>query len=78
MIILFIIGNSCRSPIAEAVFDAKIKEMNLVNYWEVDSAAILQYHVGNPPEPRAISTLQKNGITEYSHKAKLVRIFYTN
>nr|XP_050856373.1 low molecular weight phosphotyrosine protein phosphatase 1-like isoform X2 [Vespula vulgaris] len=65
-------GNSCRSPIAEAVFNTEIKKMNLVNYWEADSAAILKYHVGNPPEPRAMSTLQKNGITEYSHKARLI------
>ncbi|XP_046826008.1 uncharacterized protein LOC124427308 isoform X1 [Vespa crabro] len=71
-VLMVCLGNSCRSPIAEAVFNAQIKKMNLVNYWEADSAAILEYHIGNPPEPRAMSTLKKNGITEYSHKARLI------
>ncbi|KAK2589022.1 hypothetical protein KPH14_001865 [Odynerus spinipes] len=71
-VLMVCLGNSCRSPIAEAVFNAQIKEMCLSNYWEADSAAILQYHIGNPPEPRAMSTLLKNGITDYSHEARLI------
>lgn len=46
--------------------------MGLSDYWEADSAAILQYHIGNPPEPRAMSTLEKNGITDYSHLARRI------
>jgi len=46
--------------------------MGLFNFWEVESAAILGYHVGNGPEPRAISTLRKAGITNYSHIARQV------
>lgn len=59
---------------AEAVFQNQIREMGLTDFWEVESAAILGYHVGNSPEPRAISTLQKYGITDYSHIARKVRI----
>lgn len=72
-VLMVCLGNSCRSPIAEAVFNEQIKQMNLLNYWEADSAAILKYHIGNPPEPRAMSTLHKHGITKYSHIARLIK-----
>jgi len=65
---------------AEAVFQDQVREMDLTDFWEVESAAILNYHIGNSPEPRAISTLQKAGIMDYSHIARQVRItiFYIN
>lgn len=57
---------------AEAVFQNQVREMGLSDFWEVESAAILNYHVGNAPEPRAMSTLQKEGIMNYSHVARQV------
>ncbi|XP_076176075.1 low molecular weight phosphotyrosine protein phosphatase isoform X2 [Ptiloglossa arizonensis] len=47
--------------------------MNLCNFWEVDSAALLQYHVGKSPEPRAITTLKQRGIKQYTHKARKIK-----
>lgn len=72
-VLMVCLGNSCRSPIAEAVFSNHLKRMNLNDFWEVDSAAILQYHVNKSPEPRAITTLNKNGITQYTHKARVIK-----
>ncbi|XP_076641595.1 low molecular weight phosphotyrosine protein phosphatase [Halictus rubicundus] len=72
-VLMVCLGNSCRSPIAEAVFSDQLKRMNLNNFWEVDSAAILQYHVNKSPEPRAMNTLNKNGITQYTHKARMIK-----
>lgn len=66
------LGNSCRSPMAEAVFQNQVQEMGLTDFWEVESAAILEYHVGNGPEPRAMLTLRKAGITDYSHIARQI------
>ncbi|XP_018343542.1 PREDICTED: low molecular weight phosphotyrosine protein phosphatase-like isoform X3 [Trachymyrmex septentrionalis] len=57
---------------AEAVFQDQIRKMDLIDFWEVESAAILDYHVGNDPEPRATATLQKAGITDYSHIARKI------
>ncbi|XP_011170720.1 low molecular weight phosphotyrosine protein phosphatase 1 isoform X3 [Solenopsis invicta] len=65
-------GNSCRSPMAEAVFQDQVRKMGLTDFWEIESAALLEYHVGNGPEPRAIATLQKAGITDYSHIARQI------
>lgn len=66
------LGNSCRSPMAEAVFQDQVQKMGLSDFWEVESAAILNYHVGKTPEPRAVSTLIKEGITNYSHVARQI------
>ncbi|KAH0955357.1 hypothetical protein HN011_004975 [Eciton burchellii] len=71
-VLMVCLGNSCRSPIAEAVFQNQVQEMGLSDFWEVESAAILGYHVGNGPEPRAIATLRKAGITNYSHIARQI------
>lgn len=46
--------------------------MDLSDFWEADSAALLQYHVGKSPEPRAVSTLKERGITQYTHTAREV------
>ncbi|XP_057318389.1 low molecular weight phosphotyrosine protein phosphatase-like [Microplitis mediator] len=45
--------------------------MNL-NNWEVDSAALRDYHLGQTPDERALVTLRGKGIINYSHKAKLI------
>ncbi|XP_011067387.1 PREDICTED: low molecular weight phosphotyrosine protein phosphatase-like isoform X4 [Acromyrmex echinatior] len=73
-VLMVCLGNSCRSPMAEAVFQDQIRKMDLIDFWEVESAAILDYHVGNDPEPRATATLQKAGITNYSHIARKITI----
>ncbi|XP_076676738.1 low molecular weight phosphotyrosine protein phosphatase isoform X2 [Andrena cerasifolii] len=69
-VLMVCLGNSCRSPIAEAVFLDRIKAMGLSDCWEADSAALLKYHVGKSPEPRAVSTLKERGITQYAHTAR--------
>ncbi|XP_020277650.1 low molecular weight phosphotyrosine protein phosphatase-like [Pseudomyrmex gracilis] len=71
-VLMVCLGNSCRSPMAEAAFQTQVQEMGLSDFWEVESAGILGYHVGNSPEPRAMSTLRKAGITNYSHVARQI------
>ncbi|KAI4474913.1 hypothetical protein M0802_015380 [Mischocyttarus mexicanus] len=45
--------------------------MNLTDKWEVDSAALIGFHTGTIPDHRALSVLNKNGITDYYHKARV-------
>ncbi|XP_032673667.1 low molecular weight phosphotyrosine protein phosphatase 1-like isoform X2 [Odontomachus brunneus] len=73
-VLMVCLGNSCRSPMAEAAFRDEVRKMGLSDVWGVESAAILGYHVGNGPEPRAISTLWKAGITNYSHVARQITV----
>ncbi|KJH44721.1 low molecular weight phosphotyrosine protein phosphatase [Dictyocaulus viviparus] len=71
--VLFVcLGNICRSPIAEAVFLDIIKKRGVYDQWTVDSAAIIAFHSGKPPDRRALSTLRKFGILDYEHRARVV------
>ena len=54
------LGNICRSPMAEGILRKKIKDKNLSI--DVDSAGTADYHVGEPPDPRAIATAKSYGV----------------
>jgi len=72
--VLFIcLGNICRSPIAEAVFQHLVKEKKVGENWKIDSAAIGSWHVGEQPEPRAFKALRANGIQNYSHVVRKIK-----
>ncbi|WP_129790829.1 low molecular weight protein-tyrosine-phosphatase [Sphingosinicella sp. CPCC 101087] len=58
--VLFVcLGNICRSPLAEAAFRAEADRLRLDV--EVDSAGTGDWHVGQPPDPRAIAVARRNG-----------------
>ncbi|MBX2901257.1 MAG: low molecular weight phosphotyrosine protein phosphatase [Cyclobacteriaceae bacterium] len=70
MKVLFVcLGNICRSPLAEAVFNHKIKKLNLHTEILADSCGTAAYHIGNQPDPRTIKTANKNGV-EIAHRAR--------
>ena len=61
--ILFVcLGNICRSPAAEGIFNQKIKERDLENFFVVDSAGTGSWHVGNLPDKRMRTTALSRGI----------------
>lgn len=68
------VGNICRSPIAEAVFIDLIKKENLEENWEIDSAALGPWHVGNDPDYRAIQTIENHKLA-YDNQARQVWMF---
>ncbi len=59
--VLFVcLGNICRSPMAEGAFRAASQRAGLD--CDVDSAGTASYHVGEPPDPRAIATAGAHGV----------------
>ena len=69
--VLFVcLGNICRSPMAEAVFRSLTGSDPRVA--SIDSAGTGAYHEGDPPDPRTMSTLRNNGITDYDHAARKI------
>lgn len=59
--VLFVcLGNICRSPMAEGAFRAAATRHGLE--CDVDSAGTATYHIGNPPDPRAIATARAKGV----------------
>ena len=53
-VLMVCLGNICRSPSAEVVFRKKLEERGLQDKFIVDSAGTGDWHIGCPPDPRAI------------------------
>ena len=70
--ILFVcLGNICRSPAAEGIFNQKIKERDFENSFFVDSAGTGSWHVGNLPDQRMRKTALTRGI-ELTSRARQI------
>ena len=55
--VLFVcMGNICRSPTAQALFQEAVTAAGLDDEITTDSAGTHAYHIGNPPDARAIIT----------------------
>ena len=73
--VLFIcMGNICRSPTAHGVFARYLRERAPELDVEVDSAGTHDYHVGSPPDPRAIAAAARRGIDLSAQRARLVEV----
>lgn len=60
--VLFVcLGNICRSPLAEGVFQRKVAEAGLEDRVEVDSAGTSGYHAGAPADARMCATAAAHG-----------------
>lgn len=68
---MFIAGNTCRSPIAEAVFIELVKNAGCKRDWEIDSAAIQSWHVGNRPNARAVAVMDNYNLA-YDNRARQI------
>jgi len=67
--VLFVcLGNICRSPMAQAIFEYQIKEAKIEDNFKAQSAGTAGYHIGDPPDPRTLSTLKSHGIL-FEHQA---------
>ncbi len=71
--VLFVcLGNICRSPTSEGVFRQLIKDADLRIQFDVDSAGTAGYHIGEPPDPRAIEVASGRGVNLESFRARLL------
>lgn len=62
--VLFVcLGNICRSPLAEGVFQHLVRERGMEDRFRVESAGTGSWHVGEPPDERSQRVAEKHGIT---------------
>jgi protein-tyrosine phosphatase len=72
--LLFIcLGNICRSPMAEGVFRRVIEEEGLADRFEIDSAGLGDWHVGQAPDDRAQAAAQSRGLDISGQSARQVQ-----
>ena len=72
--VLFVcMGNICRSPTAEGVFRTAVARAGLAARIRVDSAGTGDWHVGRPPDSRAIAAARDRGYDLTDLRARQVR-----
>jgi protein-tyrosine phosphatase len=71
--LLFVcLGNICRSPMAEGVFRRVAEEEGVDHLFEIDSAGLGDWHVGQAPDTRAQSAARRRGIDISGQSARQV------
>ena len=66
-------GNICRSPTAEGVLRHKLTKAGLAGRVRVDSAGMIDYHAGEPPDRRAIQRAARRGYNLRDQRARQLR-----
>ena len=73
--VLFVcLGNICRSPTAEGVFRAAVAKAGLAERIRIDSAGLGNYHVGSPPDKRAVQAAGKRGYDLAKQRCRQVEV----
>ncbi len=73
--VLFVcMGNICRSPTAEGVFNHLVRTHGLEDVIRVDSAGTHAYHLGEKPDPRACAAALEKGYDISFAEAREVKV----
>jgi len=73
--VLFVcLGNICRSPTAEQVFRAAAQRAGIASRLTIDSAGTGDWHVGNPPDYRAIAHAAMRGYDIAGLRARQIEL----
>ena len=71
--VLFVcMGNICRSPLAQGVFEDVLRREGLEGDVFVDSAGTGAWHVGSPPDERAQRSASLRGLDLSSQRARRI------
>lgn len=69
--VLFVcLGNICRSPAAEIIFNAVAAKAGLARRVQADSCGTASYHTGSRPDSRMLAALERAGYTYGGHRAR--------
>lgn len=72
--VLFVcLGNICRSPLAEGIFNKKVIQAGLSGYIQSDSAGTSGWHINEPPDVRTIETAGRHDIHLDHYGRKFIR-----
>jgi protein-tyrosine phosphatase len=72
--LLFVcLGNICRSPMAEGVFRRVAAESGVSDRFEIDSAGMGDWHLGQAPDTRAQKAARDRGMDISGQRARQVK-----
>lgn len=72
-VVFVCMGNICRSPMAEAVFQQMVQEAGLDDQVVVDSCGTGGWHAGEQPHPGTRAVLDKHRIPYHHHARQITR-----
>ena len=73
--VLFVcMGNICRSPTAQGMFETLVQQARLEGRIHIDSAGTHAYHVGEAPDQRAREAAARRGIDLARQRARRVDV----
>ena len=71
--VLFVcMGNICRSPTAQGVFEKYVDDNGLKNQFRIDSAGTHSYHVGGKPDSRSSQAAFERGVDLRHQRARKI------
>lgn len=71
--VLFVcMGNICRSPTAQGVFERIVQEKGVAERIVIDSAGTHAYHVGEPPDRRSQAAALGRGVDLSGQRARRI------
>lgn len=71
--VLFVcMGNICRSPSAQGVFEKYVEDNGLKSLFSIDSAGTHSYHVGGKPDSRSVQAAMMRDIDIRQQRARKV------
>jgi len=71
--VLFVcLGNICRSPLAQGIFEEKIAESGMTENFYADSAGTSAWHRGERPDPGSIFVARANQINIENQRSRPV------
>ncbi|MFC6275482.1 low molecular weight protein-tyrosine-phosphatase [Levilactobacillus tangyuanensis] len=69
--VLFVcLGNICRSPMAEAIFNDLVAKQGLTDQFTAISVATSPEEEGNHPHPGALKTMREHGLDASQHRSR--------
>lgn len=72
-LLIVCLGNICRSPMAEGALRRRLREAGLEGKVEVDSVGLGDWHVGSPPDARAIACAARYRVDIRDLRARQLR-----
>lgn len=72
--VLFVcLGNICRSPLGEGIFEHRVRSCGLADKFLIDSCGTGAWHAGEAPHLGSIDVAKKNGISIDHQRARQIK-----
>ncbi len=64
------LGNICRSPLAQGIFEELVRQARLTHHFEVASSGVGAWHIAEKPDVRMRRTAKRHGIDLSNQRAQ--------